>query len=355
MEKELIPQPKLSKEEVIAEYVKTGLAPKYADVFWHLYSDEYDGLEGEPDDSAWALETAKYGIVWYILYKEIGHPEDWCQAAAGFGKENQYEELSLENIADCLSEVYRKFWQQDEASAVIELRRQCDHIGERFGKSPLYMRLFYEWYEDMSGGSDLLDHFSEMEFAYNDAISKGKSDDFAYFYATYPWSEPWRIAELRESLQKEGKDEDYIQLYLIKYADGLEDNGEEREHPDMPASWEEEVTAYMQGWDYARKEESGIGAKDQQRFIDVYVRTYMSARHPLNPSVIPWDRFDDFVLDIAVREFHGEHVEIEPWDPEAFNECMKTGRDPVEHKSREQLLREDILDMMYPNGQDDDD
>jgi len=36
------------------------------------------------------------------------------------------------------------------------------------------------------------------------------------------------------------------------------------------------------------------------------------ASYPENPKAIPWDRFDDFVLDIAKRRFKGENVDVEP-------------------------------------------
>jgi hypothetical protein len=38
----------------------------------------------------------------------------------------------------------------------------------------------------------------------------------------------------------------------------------------------------------------------------------MNASYPENPKAISWDRFDDFVLDIAKRRFKGENVDVEP-------------------------------------------
>ena len=240
-------QSKLTEKEAHAEYAKTGLNPSCAVVFWQKYSMIYDELDGSEDDSDWALESAQCGIEWFILYKAIGHPDDWCEAAFEFGRDTFHQEFTLENMADCLYEVYQKFWPLNKALAVKELHRHCNYIAQRFKKSPIYMRFFYDWYEDTSGGSELLEHFEQMEHAYNYAISLDKDDDFAYFYATWPWLEPWRMAELRESLKKEGWDKDYIKAYLYTYKEGLESDESKRGRPSIPAFWEEEVTAYMRG------------------------------------------------------------------------------------------------------------
>ena len=239
MEETFTPQPKLSKEEVLAEYANTGLDMQYADAFWQQYSSTFDRVSEEmpedEDNSDYALDTTKRGIPWYILYKNIGHPEKWCQMAWNFGAYEDGKTNALKDIADCLWEIIRDRFIDKDPDFEQELRRHCNFIGKQFGKSDIYMRFFYEWYKDMSGGSEMLVHFDQMENAYNDAISKGKSEDFAYFYATWGRSGAWRIAELREKLQKEGWDKDYIQTYLYQYADGLEEDGEEREHPDeMP-------------------------------------------------------------------------------------------------------------------------
>ncbi len=359
MEERYTPQPKLGKEVVLAEYAKTGLNMQYAEFFWQQYSATYDRVSEEmpedEDNSDYALDTTKRGIPWYILYKNIGHPEKWCQMAWDFGAYEDGKTDSLKDMADCLWMIIRDRFIEHDTDFEQELRRHCDFIGERFGKSRIYMRFFYEWYEDLSGGSEMLDHFRDMEFRYNDAISKGKSEDFAYFYATWGRSEAWRIAELRERLKEEGRDEDYIRTYLYHYADALEEDGEERKHPDIPAYWEEKVNAYMKGWEYTQGSGKSFSPKEMEKFISIYVDVYLQASHPNNPNAIPWDRFDEFVLDISERRFRGDNVEIEPWDPELIQELMRMNQKHAERKSRSQQIIEDTLDMMFPNGSDDDD
>lgn len=299
MKEKFTPQPKLSKEEVLAEYAKTGLDMQYADAFWQQYSSTYDRVSEEmpedEDNSDYALDTTKRGIPWYILYKNIGHPEKWCQMAWNFGAYEDGKTNALKDIADCLWEIIRDRFIDKDPDFEQELRRHCNFIGKQFGKSDIYMRFFYEWYKDMSGGSEMLDHFDQMENAYNDAISKGKSEDFAYFYATWGRSGAWRIAELREKLQKEGWDKDYIQTYLYQYADGLEEDGEEREHPDIPAYWEEKVDAIMMGWDYARKH--GLDNKFAERFRDIY----LNLSHPDEMPDYPFSEVEDRAIQETLK------------------------------------------------------
>lgn len=296
MEETFTPQPKLSKEEVLAEYAKTGLDMQYADAFWQQYSTTYDrGAEEEEDNSDYALDTTKQGFPWYILYKNIGHPEKWCQMAWNFGAYENGKTDSLKDIADCLWEIIRDRFIERDPDFEQELRRHCDFIGRQFGKSDIYMRFFYEWYKDMSGGSEMLDHFDQMEHIYNDAISKGKSEDFAYFYATWGRSGAWRIAKLREKLHDEGWDEDYIRTYLYQYADGLEADGEEREHPDIPAYWEEKVDALMKGWDYARKH--GLDHDFAEKFRDIY----LNLSHPDEMPDYPFSEVEDRAIQETLK------------------------------------------------------
>lgn len=299
MKEKFTPQPKLSKEEVLAEYAKTGLDMQHADAFWQQYSSTYDRVSEEmpedEDNSDYALNTTKRGIPWYILYKNIGHPEKWCQMAWNFGAYEDGKTNALKDIADCLWEIIRDRFIDKDPDFEQELRRHCNFIGKQFGKSDIYMRFFYEWYKDMSGGSEMLDHFDQMEHAYNDAISKGKGEDFACFYANWGRSGAWRIAELREKLQKESWDKDYIQTYLYQYADGLEEDGEEREHPDIPAYWEEKVDALMMGWDYARKH--GLDNKFAERFRDIY----LNLSHPDEMPDYPFSEVEDRAIQETLK------------------------------------------------------
>ncbi len=284
-------QPKLSREDVLAEYAKTGLSPLYAEIYWKHYSSIYDELDGSDDDSDWALESARYGLEWYIRYKEIGHPDSWCEEAFHYGSGSWYVEFTLENMAECLYETYLKHRINPESrsQAEEELHRHCDYIARTFGKSPVFMRLFREWYEGGSGGRDLIEEFERMESLYNEAIAKGKDDDFAYFYATWPGREAWHLAEVRESLQKDGWDEDYVGMYLHQYEEGLLTDGRKRQNPAVPTFWEEEVIAYMRGWDYARKHQH------PHEFIKMFQNVFLNLAY--KDSNAPTAIDDDAVIE----------------------------------------------------------
>lgn len=274
----------------------------------------------------------------------------WCQVAWNFGRLEPNQEITIEMDADCLKKAYELHWKESHDEAKCELERHCIFVAKKFNKSSIFMRFYREWNEGLSGGSDMLSHFDEMELSYNDAISKGKDDDFAYYYATGEWDLPtnWRMAETREKLKTLGWDEGYIFEYLEKYRDGIYNNGIERSHPDIPTDWEVNIIAYMNGWDYARKNNL------DKHFVDVYQNVYLNAYYADNPEVIPWDRFDAFVLDIALRRYKGEDAEIEPYDPELIEERIRSYRATESKRRPGYSLNDEMWDIMYPNGMDDD-
>lgn len=337
MKEDVIYQPKLSRESALVEYTKTGLKSDYNEVFWQKYSSLYDKYlkdkweEGSISDDA--LCTTIDGMQWYVRYREIGHPEDWCLKAWDYGAYEAGKEYELSDYAYCLLYVYGDRWleasRSNDNTAVLrvkkELKKHCDFIGLEFGKSSIYCRFFYEWFEDIPGGSIemLLERLDSMERAYFYAIEKGKSEDFAYYYATEDTPDNWRFAELRDSLLKEGRDEAYVDEYLYRYEVGLLEDGEEREHPDHPTSWEIKVMAYMKAWDYVRNSEINWDYKEKTRFIDIYMNEYLNASSPDHPERIPWDRFEEYVMDRALKRFRGDPVEMEPLDLDELREMEK--------------------------------
>ena len=105
--------------------------------------------------------------------------------------------------------------------------------------------IFYsEYAKEFGFDSDMLDLVSREASSYNYAIERMKSTDFAYFYATWGREGAWRIAELREQLQTEGWDDEHVRTFLYQYADVLEADGEERDHPDIPAVCGEAFSSY---------------------------------------------------------------------------------------------------------------
>ena len=132
-----------------------------------------------------------------------------------------------------------------------------------------------------------------------------------------------RIKRQRALLKKEGWDKLYIDVYMDKYEEGLLEDGEEREHPDIPTYWETKVIAYMKAWDYVRNSEIKGDYKEKTRFIDIYMNEYLNASFPDHPEKIPWDRFEEYVMDRALKRFRGESVEMEPLDLDELREMEK--------------------------------
>lgn len=270
MEEEFAHQGKMTGQEVLDEYARTGFDPRYAEHFWEKYCSLYDTAAKEEwpdgDESDYALSTTKEGMPWYILYKEIGHPEDWCKQAWEFGAYEHGRVDTLEDVVECLQRAFFEHWRKDPNGATEELKRQCAFIGPRYGKSEVFMRFFYEWVKDMSGGKELLSICEDLEHSYRLAIDAGKGDDFAHYYAERcneycDSATGWHLAEQRERFLKEGRDEDYFRTYQWKFGQEFQDHGA----PDRyPAWWEQKVDAYLKGWDYARQH--GLDS----RFADLY-------------------------------------------------------------------------------------
>ena len=345
MEKEPIPQPKLSKEAVLEEYFKAGFDPRYADFFWETYSSTYDDISRDSpyddDNSDYALSTVKDGMPWYIAYHTIGHPKEWCLKAYHYGAYTPNRKFEFADYAECLREVYRDFIKEAlenkskeaEEAANAELKKNCDFIGRMFGKGEVYMRAFYDDHERMTASEDSLDEYDVIERAYYEAIEKGKDTDFAYYYGTLSadksHEDSWRLAEVREQLQKEGRDDVYSRLYLILYSENLQKYGMDKEHPGKQAPWEKAVDAFMNAWEYVR----WSGFKDfsegkKRRFSRIYMDIYMNAACP-----DPEQGHDSHVLDIALRKFNGEAADYRDREVDI----------------RERRIVDDILESMFPD------
>ena len=294
------PQPKLTKNEVLDIFAQKGFDPEYADFYWSQYSEFYDSTAQDvPDDdrlSDDALSAADDGLSWYALYKEIGHPESWCIKACDFGINECGKVDSLEDIADCLIGIYSDQYEVDKEIAAEELRRHCNFIAAKFGKSELYMRFFYEWYEGGDGGSRYLKTYDELEQSYLNAISEGKDDSFAHFFATKSLVlgvGAWRLAEAKEQLEQEGRDNEYISSYLWKYEKEIVEHGDPGP-ADHPEWWEEKVVAYMKGWEYAHTH--GL---DEAKFAELHEPIYLNMHHSYER--IP--DFEDNAIEEALRQY----------------------------------------------------
>lgn len=297
---EYTPQPKLTKNEAFEIFARKGFDPRFAEFYWSQYSKFYDSTaQDDPFGdklSDFALSAADDGLLWYALYKEIGHPESWCKKACDFGIYERGKVDSLEDIADCLIELYCDQCRVDKDIANEELKRHGNYIAAKFGKSKLYMRFFYEWYEDWSGGRNYLETYAQLEQSYLEAISEGKDDSFAHFFATKSLVlgvGAWRLAEAKEQLEQEGRDNGYISSYLWKYEKEIVEHGDPgpANHPEW---WEEKVVAYMKGWEYARSHGLNEG-----QFAELFERIYLNFHH--STERIP--DYEEKAIEEALRQY----------------------------------------------------
>ena len=295
-------QKPLSKEEILAEFANTGVDARFADFFSDRYLDEFEVGEDYDNPNEMALKCVKHGLTWYALYKQIGHHEQWCKAAYVFGCEGVQIDVSLENEIECMAEVTERVEYHSKdlfiSTKDSEFAKHFDHIKKLYKLDGIFMLFYSEYAKEFGFDRDMLDIVSRKTHAYTDAIERLKSEDFASYYATlvdYNSEQAWIIAELRERLQKEGWDEDYIRTYLHRYADGLEEDGEEREHPDIPAYWEEKVDAFMKGWDYARKHNLDI--KFAERFRDIY----LNLAHPDEIPDYPFSETENKAIEETLK------------------------------------------------------
>ena len=98
-------QKPLSKKEILAEFANTPFDPHYVDFFYDSYLDEFEVWEDYDNPNEMALKCVNNGFVWYALYKQIGHHEQWCNAAYWFGCSGVPIDVSLENEIECMAEV----------------------------------------------------------------------------------------------------------------------------------------------------------------------------------------------------------------------------------------------------------
>ena len=286
----------LSKEEILAEFANTGVDARFADFFYDRYLDEFEVWEDYDNPNEMALKCVKHGLTWYALYKQIGHHEQWCKAAYEFGCEAIEIDVSLENVIECMAEVTERVESHSKdlfiSTKDSEYAKHFEHIKKHYQKDGIFMFFYSEYAKEFGFDRDMLDIVSRKTRAYTDAISE----------------QAWELTELRERLMKEGEDEFYVDVCLRKSAELVDEYGSE-----IPEHKTKEVKAYMNAWDLTRGSDfQKSSLEEKKRFIDIYVNVYMNASYPENPKAIPWDRFDDFVLDIAKRRFRGENVDVEP-------------------------------------------
>jgi hypothetical protein len=79
---------------------------------------------------------------------------------------------------------------------------------------------------------------------------------------------------------------------------GLEEDGAERKHPDVPALWEEWVDAYMIGWEYAR-----LHNLDTTKFAVLFRDIYLNLSHPDEDPGYPFSEVKERAIEEALKRY----------------------------------------------------
>lgn len=305
-------------EELASLYKKTGYPeeyfPQFESHYRKTYNELYDDMKKFADETAAEIAAeAAAGIVpeeeeqekelisddalffaskymdKFIEQIRLGHGKEWAHAIAGC---MEWDEEQIINIA------YEALESENEELAKKELLHHCRLLGEDEWFEKHYLFLF----EAGEGGNNPRETAKEYSELYKQQIAAGKSEVYAHQYADF-MSEGMYVQEYCEKYAyaydkalSEGKDETYANLFADKYGSAFVDYGE-REKKEIPEYWEEEVFAYMNGWEYARQN------KLPDEFIRIYVIEYLGAVYPDEPNRIPRDRLEAYVLDKALEEY----------------------------------------------------
>ena len=180
-------QKPLIKEEILAEFANTGVDARFADFFYDRYLDEFEVWEDYDNPNEMALKCVKHGLTWYALYKQIGHDEQWCKAAYGFGCEGVQIDVSLENEIECMAEVTERVEHHSKdlfiSTKDSEYAKHFEHIKKHYQKDGLFMFFYSEYAKEFGFDRDMLDIVSSRTRAYTDAVEGVKNEDSASYYA----------------------------------------------------------------------------------------------------------------------------------------------------------------------------
>lgn len=281
MKEEFTPQPKLSKDEVYAEYVKTGLDIKFADRFQEKYLEEYNNWSNCDNASDYAMECVKNGFKWYVRYYQNGHHELWCEEAYDYGCDCIERDFDLEDEIACMKWICvglnYKLPDFFDDTKKTEFAKHFSFVEKEFSRDKTFMRFYVEYADEYGFDEEMLRTVSDETASYNDAIHRGKSEDFAYFYATWGGDDAWRVAELREKHQSE------------------------REHTNIPTWWEV-VAASRMGWEYARKRNLDIA-----KFTGLFKDIYLNLSHSDEIPYYPFSEMKKKALEEALKHY-GEGI-----------------------------------------------
>ena len=259
----------------------------YSEFFSEMKDYEDDDFENKDETiGGVALQFSSEYIDKFMVQINKGHSEEWAHLVAKYTEDK-----------DCVI-IANAYNSMSPELAKRELRLHCKSLGgdEFFEKHYLYL------YEIGRGWYNPLEIAFEYSRIYKQQIAEGKSEIFAHHYADLMAADEYveiyceKYAYAYDKALSEGKSRVYAELFADKYGDGAVNYGE-REEEDIPESWEEEIFAYMNGWEYATNNNLS------NRFIGIYKNVYMNTIYADEPEKIPWNRLEEYVLEEALKKY----------------------------------------------------
>jgi hypothetical protein len=191
---------------------KSNIAAGYfAKIFSHWASSYREDFDADPeyfaiDNNNKTVEDLAYVFAFEKLQlfedaKSWGHSDEWALFYADDNEETKdgaYEHIRIISPEAIYNEAYNEYIARGFSEKYAAL--MAKEIRDRDWGKPI---------------NEMESIFLDYERLYNDAISKGKSEDFAEYYTDYCCpdireSSGWAISLFREKLQFENKSDDYI-------------------------------------------------------------------------------------------------------------------------------------------------
>lgn len=270
-------------------------------------------------DEDYPMFEAKYNRVLEEVYEEDGTVEEsahkyWLRTAEE--RVREYHDLLDQGYSEVWANRFSDLYEDDRRPCcVFDLYREL-HESEPEQTEKDLLKYAHTVMDDDVFAEELLKGFNERDAyaeeycklyaeRYRQALRQGKTEEFARLYARGPVFDSdrddlhWLYTEKYFEKIGEGKDEEYAAEYAEKYADQFAGETPDTD-PDILEFWKAEVTAYINGWDYRRKNNL------DERFLKVYEHVYMNECYTDTPERTPWDDFDNYVLRKAVDAYNQE-------------------------------------------------
>ena len=264
----------------------------YQKCYSELFSDMKDFEDDDFNDKdetigGIALQFATRYVNKFMAQLDKGHSEEWAHLVAESIEDNN--SLIIANAYNSMNPELAK----------QELRLYCKSLGgdEFFEKHYLFL------FEIGESWNNPLETAMEYSRIYKQQIAKGKSETFAHHYADLMSGNEYveiycqKYAYAYDKALSEGKSKEYAELFAGMYGDGAANHGE-REDRDIPDFWEEKVFGYMKGWEYATNNNLS------NDFIGIYENVYLNTVYADEPEKISWDRLEEYILEEALKKYN---------------------------------------------------